>query len=82
MSASAGNAEKSRFYAGIYMRMRGRTLFWGWEKPSISAVAEPVTTVGDWLRMAHLLLDRDDDGLKLETASAVAKFASHDKTAQ
>lgn len=57
-----------RVYAGIYLRTKKQTHFWGWgmtdrESPPPPEVEQPRPALADWLRMAHSLLD----GKKAET---------------
>jgi hypothetical protein len=70
LTTSDGN--KVRLYAGLYMRTKKRTRFWGWGSwgskiwgsahAAESAVAEaerPWAALAEWLRLAHARLDRN-----------------------
>lgn len=56
MAASVQNPEKNKFYAGLCLRTRNRTRFWGWGQPAFNEVRpvdRPWAGLADWLRLAH-----------------------------
>jgi hypothetical protein len=65
--ATTQDARKPGFYAGLFLRTKNRTRFWGWgnpgwgeEKSANTPAAEmerPSPSLAEWLRMAHSLLD-------------------------
>jgi hypothetical protein len=36
MNAAVPQTKESKFYAGLYLRTRNRTRFWGWGQPALS----------------------------------------------
>jgi hypothetical protein len=61
-SGQAQAAGNPRVYAGIYLRTKKQTHFWGWgtpnrESPPPAEVEQSRPALADWLRMAHSLLD-------------------------
>jgi hypothetical protein len=65
--ATTQDARTPGFYAGLFLRTKNRTRFWGWgnpgwgeEKSANTPAAEmerPSPSLAEWLRMAHSLLD-------------------------
>ena len=67
MAATTENIRRPSFYEGLYLRAKTRTRFrgWGdWSKRQLANAPAPEmerapSTLTEWLRMAHLLLDSD-----------------------
>jgi hypothetical protein len=72
MILTTSNGNKVRLYAGLYMRTKKQTRFWGWgswgsklwgslrsaEAEAVEA-ERPWGALGEWLRLAHAQLDRN-----------------------
>jgi hypothetical protein len=64
MTLTAQDGTKTNLYAGLYLRTRKQTRFWGWSNARCgglsAAVRErPLGSLAEWLRLAHATLDRD-----------------------
>jgi hypothetical protein len=69
MILTTHNGSKVRLYAGLYMRTKKQTRFWGWASKgwarlraaeSEAAEAErPWAALAEWLRLAHARLDQN-----------------------
>jgi hypothetical protein len=69
MILTTHNGSKVRLYAGLYMRTKKRTRFWGWGSwgwgsrvwASLRATEaeRPWAALAEWLRLAHARLDRN-----------------------
>lgn len=60
--ATTQDVREPRFYAGLFLRTKNQTRFWGWGKKKLDSVSRveaesPWTGLADWLRAAHALLD-------------------------
>jgi hypothetical protein len=76
MTAVTQDARKSRFYAGLYLRTKTRTRFWGWGNwgggnPVAETVERPWAAVGDWLRVAHSLAGTGSSSIPPETPANI-----------
>ena len=76
MTVATQDASKSRFFAGLYLRTKTRTRFWGWGNqewgnPVAETVERPWAAVGDWLRVAHSLAK---SGAEIETQKPCTSF--------
>src|ERR1700749_2773790 len=76
MTAVTQDVQKSRFYAGLYLRTKTRTRFWGWgtwggSNPAAETVERPWAAVADWLRVAHSLAK---SGPEIETQKPCTSF--------
>jgi hypothetical protein len=72
MTVATQDVRKSRFNAGLYLRTKTRTRFWGWGNwewgnPVAETVERPWAAVGDWLRVAHSLAGTDSSSIAPET---------------
>jgi hypothetical protein len=63
MASEGQEMNKAKFYAGLYLRTKNRTKFWGWGDPPAQAaersIERPWAQLGDWLRMAHSFTKQD-----------------------
>jgi len=87
MNFAGDGRARIRPFAGLYLRTPGRTRFWGWGEPPISAAFMPAATpvaaanddrpwatLGDWLRAAHSMFG--SEGAEQEqTESSAARVA-------
>jgi hypothetical protein len=70
------DVHKSRFYAGLYLRTKTRTRFWGWGNwewgsPVAETVERPWAGVADWLRVAHSLAGTRSSSIVPETQANI-----------
>ena len=62
MILTSDNASKVRLYAGLYMRTKKQTRFWGWGSWGLGSLRaaeseRPWAGLAAWLRQAHARLD-------------------------
>ena len=87
MNFAGDGRARLRPFAGLYLRTPGRTRFWGWGRPPLSAVVppsaseKPFAAVGDWLRAAHQLFG-SDQGESAATRECAAHELPHDRGPQ
>lgn len=68
MILTTHNGSKVRLYAGLYVRTKKQTRFWGWCSRGwgswawgslrVAEAERPWTGLAEWLRQAHERLDR------------------------
>ena len=71
MASTTRDTTKSKFYAGLYLRTKTRTRFWGWGNPEIETEERPWAALADWLRAAHSLAEKQRNAIALEEQTSV-----------
>ncbi len=79
MTLTAQDGTKTNLYAGLYLRTRKQTRFWGWSNArwgglSAAARERPLGSLAEWLRLAHATLDRDRSPLPDLPSASSATF--------
>jgi hypothetical protein len=82
MALTMQEGSKARLYAGLYVRTRKQTRFWGWCSKgwgSLRAVERerPWAGLAEWLRLAHLRLDRNTAELPAPPDAQIATSPAH-----
>lgn len=83
---------KTRLYAGLYIRTRKQTRFWGWASNGwgrwksgrwksgslrTAEVERPWAGLAEWLRLAHARLDRNAAELSAPSDTQIATLPVH-----
>jgi hypothetical protein len=75
MTAVTQEVRKSRFNAGLYLRTKTRTRFWGWGNPPAQTVEQsvnrPWAQLADWLRSVHSLANSGAETQALTSGASV-----------
>jgi len=87
MTLTTQDGMKASLYAGLYLRTRRRTRFWGWSSEGwgswrwgslhTAEVERPWTGLAEWLRLAHARLDRNTAELPGPPHTQIATSPAH-----
>jgi hypothetical protein len=81
MTLSTQDGTQTNRYSGLYLRTRKQTRFWGWSSAEWSGLnaaehERPLGSLAEWLRQAHLRLDREADALPAISDTRIADSAA------
>jgi hypothetical protein len=81
MTLSTQDGTQTNLCAGLYLRTRKQTRFWGWSSTGWSGLnaaerERPLGSLAEWLRQAHLRLDREADALPAISDTRIADSAA------